>query len=84
MAALERAVKVQEVILRALAKKISWWQAAEITGSPIDRCDGGSGATRSMAMRVAASATGEAQSQAGAASRGRAGVQAVLGRSISI
>jgi hypothetical protein len=32
MAALERAMKIQEVILRALAKKISWWQAAEIIG----------------------------------------------------
>src|ERR1700721_4744784 len=31
-AALERAMKVQEVILRALAKKITWWQAAEIIG----------------------------------------------------
>jgi transposase len=29
---MERAMKVQEVILRALAKKISWWQAAEIIG----------------------------------------------------
>jgi transposase len=29
---LERTMKVQEVILRALAKKISWWQAAEILG----------------------------------------------------
>jgi transposase len=28
----ERAMKVQEVILRALAKRISWWQAAEILG----------------------------------------------------
>ena len=26
----ERAMKVQEVILRAMAKKITWWQAAEI------------------------------------------------------
>jgi transposase-like protein len=25
-------MKVQEVILRALAKKITWWQAAEIIG----------------------------------------------------
>src|SRR6202522_1609052 len=32
MAALERTMKIQEVILRALAKKISWWQAAEIIG----------------------------------------------------
>jgi len=31
-AAVERSMKVQEVILRALAKKISWWQAAEIIG----------------------------------------------------
>src|SRR5260370_7759776 len=31
-AAVERAMKVQEVILRALAKKITWWQAAEIIG----------------------------------------------------
>src|SRR5271165_4670833 len=31
-AAVERAMKAQEVILRALAKKITWWQAAEIIG----------------------------------------------------
>jgi len=31
-AAMERAMKAQEVILRAMAKKISWWQAAEIIG----------------------------------------------------
>ena len=28
----ERTMKVQEVILRAMAKKIRWWQAAEILG----------------------------------------------------
>ncbi len=28
----ERAMKVQEVILRAMAKRISWWQAGEILG----------------------------------------------------
>ena len=28
----ERAMKVQEVILRAMAKKITWWPAAEILG----------------------------------------------------
>jgi transposase len=28
----ERAMKVQEVILRAMAKTITWWQAAEILG----------------------------------------------------
>lgn len=31
-AAVERAMKVQEVMLRAMAKKINWWQAAEIIG----------------------------------------------------
>src|SRR5215210_7404341 len=31
-AAVERAMKVQEVILRAVAKKITWIQAAEILG----------------------------------------------------
>lgn len=30
--ALERAMKLQEVILRAMAKRITWWQAAEIIG----------------------------------------------------
>jgi hypothetical protein len=29
-AAMERTMKVQEVILRAMAKKITWWQAAEM------------------------------------------------------
>ena len=28
----ERTMKVQEVILRAMGKKITWWQAAEILG----------------------------------------------------
>lgn len=31
-AAMERAMQVQEVILRALGKRITWWQAAEILG----------------------------------------------------
>ena len=31
-AAMERTMKVQEVILRAMAKKITWWHAAEIIG----------------------------------------------------
>ena len=29
---MERTLKIQEVILRAVAKKITWWQAAEIIG----------------------------------------------------
>ena len=31
-AAMERAMKVPEVMLRAMAKRITWWQAAEILG----------------------------------------------------
>ena len=31
-AAMERAMKVQEVILGAMGKRIPWWQAAEILG----------------------------------------------------
>jgi len=31
-AGMERTMKVQDVILRALAKRITWWQAAEILG----------------------------------------------------
>jgi len=31
-AAMERAMKIQEVLLRAIARKITWWQAAEILG----------------------------------------------------
>ncbi len=31
-AAWERAMKVHEVMLRAMAKRITWWQAAEIIG----------------------------------------------------
>src|SRR6202051_281062 len=31
-ARMERGMKVQEVILRAMAKQITWWQAAEIIG----------------------------------------------------
>jgi hypothetical protein len=31
-AAEERAMKVEEVILRATAGKIMWWQAAEVIG----------------------------------------------------
>jgi hypothetical protein len=31
-AAVERTMKIQEVILQAVAQKIFWWQAAEIIG----------------------------------------------------
>jgi Mlc titration factor MtfA (ptsG expression regulator) len=28
----ERAINIQEVMLRAMAKRIAWWQAAEMIG----------------------------------------------------
>jgi hypothetical protein len=31
-AEMERMMKVQDVLLKALAKKITWWAAAEIIG----------------------------------------------------
>jgi hypothetical protein len=31
-AAIERAMKVQDMLLQAMAEKITWWQAAEILG----------------------------------------------------
>ena len=31
-AAWERAMKIQDVMLRAMGKRITWWQAAEIIG----------------------------------------------------
>ena len=31
-AAVERAMKVQEIVMRAMSKQITWWQAAEILG----------------------------------------------------
>jgi len=44
---MERMMKVQEVLLRAMAKKITWWQAAEIIGVSASRCGaGGSGWSR--------------------------------------
>jgi len=31
-AEMERAMKVQDVMLQAMAKRITWWQAAEMLG----------------------------------------------------
>jgi hypothetical protein len=47
LAALERTMKIQEAILRALAKKITWWQTGQIIGMSA-RCGDGPGATRSL------------------------------------
>jgi transposase len=36
-AAVERTMKVQEVIMRAMARKITWYEAAEIIGISSDK-----------------------------------------------
>src|SRR5215471_4900352 len=38
-AAMERAMKVQDVMLQAMAKKITWWQAAECHDVVLDPRD---------------------------------------------
>jgi hypothetical protein len=48
-AAMEGAMKVQEVILRALAKRIKWWQAAEIMRVR-NRCQGECSTRNASAM----------------------------------
>ena len=40
-AEMERMMKVQDVLLKAMAKKITWWAAAEIIGVRIGRCAAG-------------------------------------------
>jgi len=50
--AMERAMKIQEVILRAMAKKITWWQAAEILGLATGICAGFANGMSSLAMNV--------------------------------
>ena len=47
--AVERAMKVQEVILRAMAKKITWWQAAEIIGISDRHMRAGGNVTKNLA-----------------------------------
>jgi len=70
-------MKVQEVILRALAKRISWWPAAEILGFRIGVCGAGAALPRARLWRTVRAATREAESQAGAAGAGRGSVAAL-------
>jgi hypothetical protein len=41
-AEVERLMRVRDVMLQAIAKKITWWQAAEILGVH-EQCGGGNG-----------------------------------------
>src|SRR6266567_3253999 len=67
-AAMERAMKVQDVILQAMAKKITWWQAAE-AGTVCGR----------RLQRIVRPAAGQAVAPAGADGDGGEGVGAVPG-----
>jgi hypothetical protein len=49
----EQAMKIQEVILRAMAKRITWWQAAEIIGMSRRRAAAGNRPSRFLATRDA-------------------------------
>jgi len=48
-AAMERAMKIQEVLLRAMARKVTWFQAAEILGLVIGILGAFGNAMRSLA-----------------------------------
>src|SRR5271163_1471067 len=49
MAAMERAMKIQDVMLQAMAKRITWWRRRS-RGSATVRCVAGGSATKSTAM----------------------------------
>jgi hypothetical protein len=70
----ERAMKVQEVILRAMAKKIKG-SLASATG----RCGGGGAVRRAWLRRPDRSAAGPAQRKADTGGIGRAGSRALPG-----
>lgn len=46
---MERMMKLQDVLLKAMAKKITWWQVAEIIGVTAGRCAGGENDWRNTA-----------------------------------
>jgi hypothetical protein len=76
----ERAMKVKEVILWGMAKKITWWRAAEIIGlSDRIMCGAGGSATRSTLRRAAGSAVGEAEPEASSPGAGRRSVAVISG-----
>ena len=50
--AAERAMKLYEVLLRASAGKIKWWQAAELIGISPRSCVAGGSGWRSKATRA--------------------------------
>src|SRR5579864_1659951 len=79
-AAMERAMKVQDVMLQAMAKKITWWQAAEILGISDRHMRAVAGALRGRGLqRVAGPAAGQAFASPGAGGDGGESVRIVPG-----
>src|SRR5438105_505891 len=78
-AAVERMMKVREVILRALAKRITWWQAADSGDFGPEHAALAGTLPEARLRRAVGPATGEAQSQAGAGRDRRKGAGAVPG-----
>src|ERR1019366_38640 len=80
-AAMERAMKVQDVMLQAMAKKITWWQAAEILGISDRHMRRDWRALRGRGVqRVAGPAAGPALAPPGAGGDGGEGIRAVPGK----
>ena len=48
-AAVERAMKIPEVILRAVAKKITWMRRERLSDCANDKCGAGEDVTRNLA-----------------------------------
>src|SRR5579871_6318731 len=80
-AAMERAMKVQDVMLQAMAKKITWWQAAEILGiSDRDMRPLAGALRRRRLQRAVRSTARQADAAAGAGGDGGESVRAVPGK----
>ncbi len=69
-AAVERMMKVREVILRALAKRITWWQAADLQAGHPFRPDATSLGDGARGLEAATDPVGEGVGHA-APRRGR-------------
>ena len=79
-AEMERMMKIQEVILKAMAGKLKWWEAAEIIGrdGPDDAALAGA-VSGARLQRIVGLPQATAEPEAGAGGRAGAGAAAVPG-----
>lgn len=82
--AVERAMKIPEVILRAMAKKIRWGQAAKSSASATARCGAGTSATKSLATTASMTAVWDGRARKVCPSRRSRGCLGCTGSDISI